>query len=177
MGFSDPDDKVASELPLGMRLVGKYGDEKTLIEMAYAYEKQAGDKIRRMPASSPALEDQNLDAFLEALMDEVYSIDYSLYKNKPESKVKASPKTVKANAAKKQTVKVKVSKLTSGSSRPVFTVRRVTKGQKAKVKVNKKTGKVTISRKTKKCRIVIQVTSKANKKRTALTKSVAITVK
>ena len=230
MGFSETDDKVSVELPLGMRLAGKYGDEKTLMEMAYAYEQQAGDSIRRMPANSPALEDQNLAAYLEALMDKAYSIDYDLYKSKPVGKVeimletcdkaddvdtsdpyetykaagklaraydrvmkalkesglkklkttfqvKASPKKVKAGAKKSQTVKVKVSKLTKGSSKPVYTIRRVTKGQKSKVKINKSTGKVTIKKKTKKCKITIQVSSKANDKYSGLTKSVTITVK
>jgi hypothetical protein len=233
MGFSDADDQVKTELPLAMRLAGKYGDEKTLMQIAYAYEKQAGDSIRRMPANSPALEDRNLAAYLESLMDQVYSIDYSAYNKKPVGKVKLmesayakaaavdtadpyatyksaeklaksydkvmhelkksgqkktvkaktsfnlklSKKKVKANKKKKQTVKIKVTNLSKGSSKPTFSVRRVTNGQKSKIKVNKKTGKVTIKKKTKKCKIVIQATSKANSKRTALTKSVTIWVK
>ena len=32
-------------------------------------------------------EDQNLAAYLEALMDKAYSIDYDLYKSKPVGKV------------------------------------------------------------------------------------------
>lgn len=230
MGFSDADKNVPTELPLGMRLLGKFGDEKNLMEMAYAYEQQAGDSIRRMPENSPALEDQKLSSYLEALMDAVYSIDYDLYKNKPTGRielmkqaylnaaqvdtsdpyatykasaklarsydnvikalkesglkklktsfnVKLSKKKIKAKSAKKQTVKVKAVKLTKGSSKPTYSIRRVTNGQKAKVRINKSTGKVTVNKKIKKCRIVVQVSSKANSTHTGLTKSVTITVK
>ncbi len=230
MGFSDTDDKTDVELPLGMRLFGKFGDEKNLIEMAYAYEQQAGPQIRRMPPDSPALEDQNLAAYLEAVLDAAYSIDYDLYQTKPTGKaellkaacskafdvdtsdpyatykasmrvakaydkvmsalkasglkkiktsfsVKASPKKVKAKSKKKQTVKIKVTKLTKGASKPVFSIRRVTKGQKSKIKINKKTGKITIKKKTKKCKITVQIQSKANSRYTGLTKSITITVK
>ena len=100
-----------------------------------------------------------------------------LKKLKTTFQVKASPKKVKAGAKKSQTVKVKVSKLTEGSSKPVYTIRRVTKGQKSKVKINKSTGKVTIKKKTKKCKITVQVSSKANDMYSGLTKSVTITVK
>ena len=230
MGFSDADKNVPTELPLGMRLLGKFGDEKNLMEMAYAYEQQAGDAIRRMPENSPALEDQKLSSYLEALMDAVYSIDYDLYTNKPTGrielmkqaylkaaqvdtsdpyatykasarlakaydnvmktlkasglkklttsfKVKLSKKKIKARSAKKQTVKVKAVKLTKGSSKPVYSIKRVTNGQKTKVGINKSTGKVTVKKKIKKCKIVVQVSSKANSTHTGLTKSVTITVK
>ncbi len=102
MGFSDADDSVSAELPLGMRLVGKFGDEKTLMEMAYAYEKQAGASIRRMPANSPALKDAKLEAYLESLMDAVYSINYSRYKRKPTGKIQLM-KQAYAKAAKVDT--------------------------------------------------------------------------
>ena len=98
-------------------------------------------------------------------------------KQRTSFRVKASPKKVKAGSAKKQTVKVKVSKLTKVSSKPVYTIRRVTNGQRSKVNINKKTGKVTIKKKTKKCRIVVQVRSAANERCTGLTKSVVIVVK
>ena len=232
MGFSDPAGGVASQMPLGMRLFGKFGDEKTLMQISYAYEQQAGKEIRRMPATSPALEDHNLEAYLEALMDQVYSIDYSLYKEKPNGKIKlmksayaraaaldtkdpyvtyraakklaraydrvmkalkasgkkktktsfrvsVSKKNLKAKYGKNQTVKIKVRKLTKGSSKPVFKVRRVTNGQKSKVRIKavKRTGTLKVKKKTKKCRIVVQVRSKANKKCTGKTKSVTIRVK
>ena len=99
MGFSDTDAKVSTELPLGMRLVGKFGDEKTLMDIAYAYEQQAGESVRKMPANSPALEDKNLEAFLEALIDEASSIDYSRYNAKPEGKVKIMDEACRQAAA------------------------------------------------------------------------------
>jgi len=74
-------------------------------------------------------------------------------------------------------VKVKVSKLTEGSSKPDFSIRRVTNGQKGKVRINKSTGKMTIGKKIKKCRIIVQVRSKANKTHKGLTKSLTIIVK
>ena len=87
MGFSDTDKSCTTELPLGISIFSGFGKEETLTEIAYAYEQQAGSYIRRMPSSVPALEDPELNAFLADLMDEVYSIDYSKYKTKPEGKV------------------------------------------------------------------------------------------
>ena len=87
MGFSDSDGLGDSEMPLGLSLFSSFGNEKALMEIAYAYEQQAGDYIRRMPERTPALPDQNLNAFLEDLMDQVYSIRYSRYNKKPDGKV------------------------------------------------------------------------------------------
>ena len=88
MGFSDTDSKYISEMPLGISVFADFGQEKTLLNIAYAYEKQAGDYIRRMPANTPALEDKTLNAFLTDLIDNAYSIDFSQYiKSKPEGKV------------------------------------------------------------------------------------------
>ena len=87
MGFSDAGGEYTSEMPLGLYLFSGFGNEKTLMQIAYAYEQQAGENIRRMPESTPALPDANLNAFLEDLMDKVYSIDYSMYNTKPEGKV------------------------------------------------------------------------------------------
>ena len=230
MGFSDPDDDVQVELPLGMRFFGKFGDEETLMEIAYAYEKAAGSSIRRMPPNQPALEDQNLDAYLRALIEQAYSIDYDKYNEKPEGmvdvmdeicdqalkldttdphdvyktarrlakqydkvmqalddsglkkkatsfKVTLSRKTVKAAAKKKQKVTVKVTGLTKGSAKPVFAIKKVTNGQKAKVKVDRKTGTVTIKKKTGKCRIIVKAVSKETSTRKAKTVSFTIKVK
>ncbi len=88
MGFSETDETCTKAMPLGMHFVGKFGDEKTLMQIAYAYQKQAGPDIRRIPDTSPALKDKNLNSYLEALMNEVYSIDYSKFKKKPTGKVK-----------------------------------------------------------------------------------------
>ena len=87
MGFSDADGEYTSEMPLGLYLFSGFGNEETLMQIAYSYEQQAGENIRRMPESTPALPDANLNAYLEDLMDKVYSIDYSMYNTKPEGKV------------------------------------------------------------------------------------------
>ena len=88
MGFSETDETCPNPMPLGMHVVGKFGDEKTLMQIAYAYEQQAGPDIRQMPAITPALKDANLNSYLEELMDEVYSIDYTAFGSKPEGKVR-----------------------------------------------------------------------------------------
>ena len=288
MGFSETDETCPNPMPLGMHVVGKFGDEKTLMQIAYAYEQQAGPDIRQMPAITPALKDANLNSYLEELMDEVYSIDYTAFGSKPEGKVrlmeaaydraakvdrsdpyavydaaydlaKAYDKTVTALKAsglnlakakltlskkkytyngKKRTPavnvkvggvtlirgqdykvtyknntkagkakvlitpasanyagsktayfkivkgktsfkvkasgnKIKVSSLSKGSSKVRFSVRKVTNGQKAKVKINSKTGRLTLKN-TRKCTIYIKATSKANKNRKAKTKTIKI---
>lgn len=235
MGFGETTADYPVEMPLGMNFIGKFGDEKTLFEIAYAYEKQAGGFIRRAPESSPALPDENLNDFTEDLVDAAYSINYAKYNKKPAGKVKimeaacdkalavdtddpyaaykatkklarsydsviaalkasglkpqakaktsfkVSPmrKTIKAKTLKKKKVsfKIKVKKLTAGSSKPVFSISKVTKGQKKKVKVGKKTGKVVIKKGAKKCVIKIRITSKENQKRLGMTKYTVIRVK
>ena len=289
MGFSETDETCPNPMPLGMHVVGKYGDEKNLMQIAYAYEQQAGPDIRQMPAITPALKDANLNAYLEALMDEVYSIDYAAFGSKPEGKVrmmekaydraasvdrsdpyavyaaaydlaKAYDKTVAALKAsginlakakltlsktkyaytgKKHTPavnvkvggvtlvrdqdynvayrnnlnvgtasvlitpasadyagrktahfriikgktyfkvkaskkKIKVTKLSKGSSQVRFSVKKVTNGQRSKVKINSKTGKLTMKRNIKKCTIYVKVTSKANKNRKAKSKTIKV---
>ncbi len=87
MGFSDAGGEYTSEMPLGLYLFSGFGNEEKLMQIAYAYEQQAGENIRRMPERTPALPDANLNAFLEDLMDKAYSIDYSMYNKKPDGKV------------------------------------------------------------------------------------------
>ena len=87
MGFCDSELAYEPELPLGLNLFSSFGNEKTLMEIAYAYEQQAGDYIRKMPERTPALPDQTLNDFLENLMEQVYLIDYSKYNEKPAGKV------------------------------------------------------------------------------------------
>ena len=104
---------------------------------------------------------------------------------KPQAKAKTSfkvspmRKNIKAKTLKKKKVsfKIKVKNLTAGSSKPVFSVSKVTKGQKKKVKVGKKTGKIVIKKGTKKCVIKIRITSKENQKRLGMTKYTVIRVK
>lgn len=80
MGFAETDAENGYEnaMPLGMSLFSSYGNEATLIEIAYAYEQAAGD-IRMAPSSVPALEDENLNAFLSSLMAEVSAMDPEAY--------------------------------------------------------------------------------------------------
>lgn len=91
MGMSKTDaaNGYTHAMPLGMSMFSSYGNEKTLMEIAYAYEQQAGDAIREMPDTVPALKDENVAEYLEELEEKVYDIDYSLYSVYPEGKVKS----------------------------------------------------------------------------------------
>ncbi|SDW02068.1 Listeria/Bacterioides repeat-containing protein [Lachnospiraceae bacterium KHCPX20] len=106
-------------------------------------------------------------------------VTYQIDKGVTSFKASAKKKTIKAKELKKkkQTTTVKVTGLSTGSSKPTYKLSKVTKGQKKKIKVNKKTGKVTLKKGTKKCTIKVKVTSPANKNRKALTKTVTIKVK
>lgn len=90
MGFAKTDkaNGYNEEMPLGMSIFTSYGNEKTLFEIAYAYEQQAGSSIRKAPESVPALKDEHVNTYLENLMDLVYSIDYDQYTVYPEAKIK-----------------------------------------------------------------------------------------
>lgn len=90
MGFSKTDtaNGYNEGMPLGMSMFTSYGNEETLFEIAYAYEQQAGSSIRKTPECVPALKDENVNAYLENLMDLVYSIDYDKYTVYPEAKIK-----------------------------------------------------------------------------------------
>ena len=87
MGFSTADEEVPVELPLGLSFFASYGQDEKLLRIAYAYEQQAGSIIRRSPDLTPALRDDNLNAFVIDLIDRAYSIDYSRVRNKPEGKI------------------------------------------------------------------------------------------
>lgn len=82
--------------------------------------------------------------------------------------------TFKVKASKK---KIKVTSLSKGASKVRFSVKKVTNGQKSKVKINSRTGKITLKKKIKKCTIYVKATSKANKNRKAGTKTVKIVVR
>ena len=88
MGFSDTDEECTTQMPLGLSMFSGFGQEAVLMQIAYAYEQQAGSLIRRMPELTPTLEDKELNAFLTDLIDRAYSIDYSQYEKKPEGKVR-----------------------------------------------------------------------------------------
>ena len=59
----------------------------TLVQIAFAYQQQAGSLIRRIPENTPALRDEKLNGFLEALMEAAWSIDTSRFSNDPAGKV------------------------------------------------------------------------------------------
>ena len=71
MGFADTDETASTELPSGIALVGAFGKEKKLMQVAYAYQLQAGSVIRRAPACVPALKDNRLNSFLKKLIKKV----------------------------------------------------------------------------------------------------------
>lgn len=87
MAKIDPANGYDKAMPLGLSIFSSYGNEKTLMEIAYAYEQQAGDSIRKAPDSVPALEDENVEEFLDELMEKVYDIDYTQYSVYPQGKV------------------------------------------------------------------------------------------
>ena len=71
MGFADADADAPYELPSGMAVFGRFGAEKTLLQIAYAYQQQAGSIIRRTPSIVPALSDGKLNSFLKNLVKRV----------------------------------------------------------------------------------------------------------
>ena len=97
------------------------------------------------------------------------SVTFNIRKGKTTFNAIASPKTIQASKLKnkKQISRIKVTGLSKGSSKPTFSIAGVSGGQKSKVTINKKNGKVTIGKGTKKCTIKIKVTSKANSNRRA----------
>ena len=86
MGFSEATEESPSELPLGLSLFAGFGKDDTLVQIAFAYQQQAGSLIRRIPENTPALRDEKLNGFLEALMEAAYSIDTSGFSGTPAGK-------------------------------------------------------------------------------------------
>ena len=99
MGFSDPDSDCPTGLPLALNIFSTFGNDETLMKIAYAYEQQAGSGIRRMPANTPALADPALNVFLEGLIGRASAVDYSLYGKTPGCK---SQKMLEACASAKR---------------------------------------------------------------------------
>ena len=75
MGFAktDPENGYEYEMPLGMSMFTNYGNEETLIEMAYAYEQLAD--VRKQPWTVPALEDDELTAFVSNMVSELNTMN------------------------------------------------------------------------------------------------------
>ena len=91
--------------------------------------------------------------------------NFAIVKGKTSFKLKVSNK------------KIKVTSLSKGSSEVRFSVKKVTNGQKSKVKINSKTGKLTLKKNIRKCSIYVKATSKANKNRKAKTKTIKVVVR
>ena len=73
MGFSD------SGLPLGLSLFSGFGQEQKLINIAYAYEQQAGDEIRRIPDNMPPLADEGLNQFVADMIEKANELSNSRF--------------------------------------------------------------------------------------------------
>ncbi|MBR1629611.1 MAG: hypothetical protein IJ679_10180, partial [Lachnospiraceae bacterium] len=83
----------------------------------------------------------------------------------------------KALKKKAQTSTIKITNLSTGSSSCTFQIKSVSKkSQKNNVSVNKN-GVVTIKKGSKKCKIVVYITSKENSVRKAKTKKVTLQIK
>ena len=95
MGFSRTDSSYKNEMPLGLSIFAGFGKEKKLMKIAYAYERKAGENIRRMPESTPALEDKTLNKFLKELIKKARSIDNTKYSAAFEKKEKQMLKALK----------------------------------------------------------------------------------
>lgn len=90
MGLCDTDEALGytEQMPMGFNLFTSYGNDEELVEIAYAYEQQAGyTNIRTAPASTPALEDEGLNEYLEELMEKVDNINYDSYTVYPQGKI------------------------------------------------------------------------------------------
>lgn len=90
MGLCDTDETLGydKEMPMGFNLFTSYGNEKELIEIAYGYQETSGyDNIRTAPYTTPALEDKDLDKYLDNLMEKVDTINYDNYTVYPQGKI------------------------------------------------------------------------------------------
>lgn len=90
MGLCDTDEALGydKEMPMGFNLFTSYGNEKELIEIAYGYQEISGyENIRTAPYTTPALEDKDLDKYLDSLMEKVDTINYDNYTAYPQGKI------------------------------------------------------------------------------------------
>ena len=74
MGFSE-----GSGLPLGLSLFSGFGQEEKLIKIAYAYEQQAGEEIRKIPDNMPPLMDEGLNQHVAGMIEKAYELRDSKY--------------------------------------------------------------------------------------------------
>ena len=89
IGFLSADLKGGdNKLPVGLALVGRFGGERELFEIANVYEKCAGDMTDRSPENTPALRDERLNSYLDALMEKACDIDPNRYGGENTSKIR-----------------------------------------------------------------------------------------
>ena len=65
-------------MPLGISMFSSYGNEATMIEIAYGYE-QTAKGIRVQPSTTPVLPDQKLNAYLDSFISEINQLTPSDY--------------------------------------------------------------------------------------------------
>ena len=90
MGLCDTDSELGydKQMPMSFNIFTSYGNDEELVEIAYGYEQTSGyNNIRTSPSTVPALEDKNVDKFLDELIDKTDSIDFSEYTVYPNGKV------------------------------------------------------------------------------------------
>lgn len=76
MGFTEETEQIPP-LPLGLSFFADYGEDATLIEIAYAFEQAS--QARRQPPATPPLPDPALNLYGETLLAELESADLSVY--------------------------------------------------------------------------------------------------
>lgn len=74
----DPSEGVTTQMPLGISMFSSYGNEATMIEIAYGYE-QTAKGIRVQPSTTPVLPDQKLNAYLDSFISEINQLTPSDY--------------------------------------------------------------------------------------------------
>ena len=79
MGFSDGGSGSGQGLPLGLSLFAGYGQEDELLKIAYAYEQQAGEDVRRIPDNIPPLEDEALSEFIADISERALELSETRY--------------------------------------------------------------------------------------------------
>lgn len=77
MGFSESGSEKS--LPLGLSLFTGFGREDKLIKIAYSYEQQAGDEVRRIPDNISPLKDEALIEFIADITEKAIELSNSRF--------------------------------------------------------------------------------------------------
>lgn len=78
MGFSGVDEYTPNSMPLGMSMFAGYGNDETLIEIAYGYETAVGGTSKVSDDTAP-LEDKNLNDYIDEFIEEMESVVATSY--------------------------------------------------------------------------------------------------